>query len=130
MRFIPTKVHGVMDYLYALVLLFIPNIFHFSSNDAPTYVMDVVSSAVFTYSLFTKYELGLFKNIPMHVHLILDLVFGVLLAASPWIFGFADDVYKPHLFFGLFAIAAASFSKVTSRQIEKSTYSQESSTPA
>ena len=85
-----------MDYLYAVVLLFIPNIFHFSSNDAATYVMDVVSSAVFTYSLFTKYELGLVKNIPMHIHLILDLVFGVLLAASPWIFGFAADVYKPH----------------------------------
>ena len=119
-----------MDYLYAVVLLFIPNIFHFSSNDAATYVMDVVSSAVFTYSLFTKYEVGLTKNIPMHIHLILDLVFGVLLAASPWIFGLADDVYKPHLFFGLFAIAAALFSKVTSRQIEKSTYSQESSRPA
>ena len=67
MRFIPTKVHGVMDYLHALVLLFIPNIFHFSSNDAATYVMDVVSSAVFTYSLFPKYELGLFKNIPMQI---------------------------------------------------------------
>ena len=130
MRFIPTKVHGVMDYVYALVLLFIPTIFHFSSNDAATYVMDVVSSAVFTYSLFTKYELGLFKNISMHIHLILDVVFGALLATSLWIFGFADDVYKPHLFFGLFAIAAALFSKVTSWQIEKSTYSQESSTPA
>jgi len=104
-----------------------PNIFHFSANDAATYVMDVVSSAVFTYSPFTKYEPGLFKNIPMHIHLILDLVFGVLLAASPWIFGFAADVYKPHLFFGVFAITAALLSRVTSRQIEKSTYSQESS---
>jgi hypothetical protein len=130
MRFIPTKIHGVMDYLYAVVLLFIPNIFHFSSNDAATYVMDVVSSAVFTYSLFTKYEVGLTKNIPMHIHLILDLVFGVLLAASPWIFGPCGRCVQTAFIFRAFCNRCALFSKVTSRQIEKSTYSQESSTPA
>jgi hypothetical protein len=37
----------------------------------------------------------------------LDLVSGILLAASPWIFGFSDYVYMPHLILGLFEIGAS-----------------------
>jgi hypothetical protein len=123
MRFIPTKLHGILDYLYVLALFFVPNVFGFSSNSADTYVTDIVACTVLVYSILTKYELGIFKNIPMKIHLLLDLIVGILLAASPWIFAFADVVYKPHLFFGLFAIAAALFSKKSSKQINESTYS-------
>ena len=123
MRFIPTKVHGILDYLYVLALFFVPNIFHFSSNDARTYTIDIVSSAVLVYAMFTKYELGFFKSIPMKTHLLLDYVAGIFLAASPWLFGFADFVYAPHLFFGLFALVVALFTKKSSEQIDKSTYS-------
>jgi hypothetical protein len=57
--------------------------------------------------LFTDYELGISKGISMGTHLTLDLMSGVLLAASPWLFGFADDVYVPHLVLGIFEIGAA-----------------------
>lgn len=120
MRFIPTKVHGVLDYLYVLALFLIPGFLHFKTNSTASYVMYVVSAAVLVYSLFTKYELGLFKSIPMKTHLLFDLIGGIFLAASPWIFHFADEVYVPHLFFGLFAIAAALFSQITSPQIKQS----------
>jgi hypothetical protein len=122
MRFIPTKVHGVLDYLYVLILFFTPAIFHFSTNGAPTLTMDVVSSTVLVYSTFTKYELGISKYLPMRTHLLLDIIIGVFLAASPWIFGFASYVYAPHLFFGLFAIVVAFLSKKSSQQIESSRY--------
>jgi hypothetical protein len=32
---------------------------------------------------------------------------GALLAASPWLFGFADRVSTPHLVLGIFEMAAA-----------------------
>jgi hypothetical protein len=124
MRFIPTKVHGVLDYLYVLVLFFIPTIFHFSTNGAPTLTIDVISSTVLVYSTFTKYELGISKYISMRIHLLLDVIVGIFLAVSPWVFGFANYVYVPHLFFGLFAIVVALLSKKSSEQIEKSTYSE------
>ena len=124
MRFIPTKVHGVLDYLYVLILFFIPTIFHFSTNGAPTLTMDVISSTVLVYSTFTKYELGISKYLPMRIHLLLDIIIGIFLAASPWVFDFARYVYAPHLFFGLFAIVVALLSKKSSEQIEKSTYSE------
>jgi hypothetical protein len=124
MRFIPTIVHGLLDYLYVVLLLFIPYIFNFSSNDADSYVLDIAASAVLVYSLFTNYELGFFKSIPMRTHLLFDLILGIVIAVSPWIFGFADKIYLPHLFLGLFSIVASVFSKTSSKQIEKSAYSR------
>ena len=59
------------------------------------------------YSLLTDYELGLVRALPMTLHLGLDFCSGALLAVSPWLFGFADDVWLPHVAFGLFEIGAA-----------------------
>ena len=59
------------------------------------------------YSLFTDYELGVWKVAPMAVHNIIDVVAGAVLVASPWIFGFADEsanVWVPHVVVGLAAI--------------------------
>ena len=59
------------------------------------------------YSLSTNYELGIWKVAPMAVHNLLDIVAGVVLAGSPWIFGFADNtanVWVPHLVVGIAAI--------------------------
>ena len=59
------------------------------------------------YSVMTDYELGLIPTLSMRTHLKLDLASGILLAASPWIFGFVRYVYLPHLLFGLFEIAVS-----------------------
>ena len=42
----------------------------------------------------------------MPMHLTLDVVSGIVMAASPWIFNFADRVYLPHVIFGVFEIGA------------------------
>jgi hypothetical protein len=41
------------------------------------------------------------RVIPVPVHLGIDVLGGLLLAASPWLFGFNDRVWGPHLVFGL-----------------------------
>jgi hypothetical protein len=51
-------------------------------------------------SLFTNYELGLVGLIGMPAHLGMDAASGLLLAASPWLFGFSDVVWAPHLVLG------------------------------
>jgi hypothetical protein len=43
----------------------------------------------------------------MSVHLFLDAAGGILLAASPWLFGFADEVWVPHLVLGLIELGTA-----------------------
>jgi len=115
MRFIPTRVHGVLDYIVGLLLIAARWLFDFAEGGAETWVPVVLGAGAIIYSLMTDYELGMRKTISMPTHLTLDLLSGIILAASPWIFGFADEVYGPHLIVGLFEIIA---SLTTKRQPE------------
>ena len=107
MRFIPTKFHAPLDYIVGAALIAAPWIFQFSEHTAPTILSIVLGIGLIAYSLFTNYELGVWKVAPMAVHNLIDIVAGTLLAASPWIFGFADEsanVWLPFVVVGLAAI--------------------------
>ncbi len=107
MRFIPTSVHGVIDYLWGIALLSAPWLLGFADVPAAKWVAVVFGLGAILYSALTAYELGVLRILPMPLHLILDGLGGVVLAASPFMFGFADQVYLPHLLFGLFSVAAS-----------------------
>ena len=110
---ISTKVHGYLDYAVGALLIAAPWLFGFAEGGAETWVPVILGVSAILYSLMTNYELGVTKGISMGTHLTLDLLSGVLLAASPWIFGFADYVYVPHLVLGILEISA---SLLTSRK--------------
>ena len=92
MRFSPSRVHGVLDYLVGLLLIAAPKIFGFEGTGIASQLPTLMGVATIVYSLLTRYELGLLKVLPFRVHLGIDALAGVLLAASPWLFGFADVV--------------------------------------
>ena len=109
-RFLPTSVHGVLDYIVGIALIAAPWIFGFAYvGGAAVIVPIVLGIGLIVYSLVTKYELGVpgIKFLPMPYHLVIDFVAAVLLAASPWIFGFASrplNVWLPHLVVGIAVI--------------------------
>lgn len=107
MRFIPTKVHGILDYMMGLLLIASPWIFNFHRGGAETYVPVILGAGVILYSILTDYEMGAAKKITMPAHLTMDLLGGIFLAVSPWLFGFAEYVYLPHLIFGILEIGAS-----------------------
>jgi hypothetical protein len=107
MRIIPTRVHGILDYLVGALLIAAPWLFQFDHGGAETWVPVVLGAGAILYSLCTDYELGAVRRIPMSTHLMLDLSSGVLLAASPWLFGFRDLVWVPHVVVGLVEIGTA-----------------------
>jgi hypothetical protein len=107
MRFIPTRVHGALDYLMGIVLIAAPWIFDFSDGGAKMWIPIILGAGMSAYSLVTDYELGVARMIPMSMHLMLDVAAGALLAASPWLFGFSDEVKWPHVIVGLLEIGAA-----------------------
>jgi uncharacterized membrane protein HdeD (DUF308 family) len=107
MRFIPTKFHAPLDYIVGAALIAAPWIFQFSEHQAATVVPIVLGIGLIAYSLFTNYELGVWKVAPMAVHNVIDVVAGTVLLASPWLFGFADEsanVWLPHVIVGAAAI--------------------------
>jgi SPW repeat len=110
-RFIPTRVHGVIDYLWGIGLIASPWLFGFASGSAAQWVAIALGLGAILYSLVTVYELGAVRIIAMSMHLALDGVAGALLAASPWLFGFSGEVFWPHLLFGLFSVAASLVSR-------------------
>lgn len=103
------------------LLIGAPWIFDFARDGAETWVPVVLGVGAGFYSLLTKYEYSIFKSIPMKTHLNLDLLSGIFLAASPWIFGFNDYVYLPHLVLGVVEIGASLMTKTQPRYSEKGT---------
>lgn len=106
MKLISTRTHGILDYTMGVILLISPWLFNFANGGAAMWVPILVGIGVIFYSAFTDYEYGGARVLSMQVHLWLDILGGLFLAASPWIFGFADFVYLPHLIFGLAEIGA------------------------
>ena len=111
MRFIPTRVHGLLDYLVGLLLIAAPWVFNFARGGAETWVPVALGVGALVYSVFTDYELGLVKRLPMGTHLTLDLLSGLLLAASPWLFGFSEFVWVPHVVLGVLEVGASLMTK-------------------
>ena len=84
-----------------------PELFGFDRGGAETWVPVVLGAGAILYSLFTDYELGAVRRLPMPTHLGLDMANGALLAVSPWLFGFSEVVWTPHLIVGLIEIGTA-----------------------
>jgi hypothetical protein len=109
MRIIPTRWHGLLDYLVAVLLIALPALAGLPRG-AASYVPVCLGVATIGYSLLTRYERGILPVIPMRAHLALDLMNGALLAASPWLFGFAGEVWAPHVSIGCIELMVVTFS--------------------
>lgn len=116
MRFLPTRVHGVIDYLWGVMLLSTPWTLGYGRGGAETWVAVAFGAGAILYSLLTDYEVGVLRVISMRTHLLIDFLGGILLAASPWLFGFADEVRAPHVAFGLFSVVAGLITETTPRR--------------
>ncbi|WP_029037381.1 SPW repeat domain-containing protein [Salinimicrobium xinjiangense] len=107
---ISTKIHGYLDYIMGLTLILLPLILKISSGAAST-ILVVLGAGVIVYSLITDYELGLLKILAMKTHLIVDIIGGIFLVASPWLFGFADEIIWPFVILGALEIGAGLLTK-------------------
>lgn len=107
MRFLPTSLHGVIDYLWGVLLILSPFALGFA-GDAPAFWTAVIFGlGAFAYSLVTDYELGAVKILPVPVHLALDAVAGLALVLTPFVLGLDRRATWPFVLFGLFSVAAS-----------------------
>lgn len=111
MKIIPRPVHGVLDYVVGIILILSPRLFGFNSGGAEQSAPVALGWTTLIYSLLTRYELGALRMIPFRAHLFLDFVSGLFLALSPWLLGFADRVWAPHVIFGVLEMAVVTLSR-------------------
>jgi hypothetical protein len=107
MKILSTKAHGILDYLMGALMVASPRIFHLGRSGAETWLPILLGAGMILYSLFTKYEFGVSRSINMKSHLKLDIISGLFLAISPWLFDFNDFAYRPHLLLGLALVVVA-----------------------
>ena len=87
---VPAYVHGVIEYLAAILLIAAPFIFSFD-EDAATGVSVIVGVLVLIIASSTAWRTGLIRSIPVQAHVILDYLLALFLIAAPFLLGFADD---------------------------------------
>lgn len=112
---ISSKTHAILDYLVGIILIAAPWILGFADDSAATVTPVLIGVSTLLYSILTNYEYSIAKVIPYKIHLTIDFVAGFLLMVSPWLFGFSDRIYLPHVILGAFEIVAVLLSsKATS----------------
>lgn len=125
MRFIPTRFHGILDYIVGIFMIIAPWVLDFSNNDAATWTIVIAGVLVLLQTIMTDFEVGLIRRIPMRSHLTMDFILGLALAVSPWLLNFDERVYMPHLIVGVFSILAS----LTTHRVPSHSYKAEHTSP-
>lgn len=107
MRIIPTRIHGVLDYLSVAALLAIPRVLGWDS--LVTNLLTGSAAGTLAYSMLTRYELGLAEVLPMKGHLALDGIGGAALCGAALMFRDREEASVVGALYGLgvFELAAA-----------------------
>ena len=80
MRFVPTLLHGIADYVVGIGVIGLP--FLFGLTGTPRFVFVAMGLFVLIYSGATDYEVGLVRHMRVAIHLALDAVFGIAMLRS------------------------------------------------
>ena len=114
MRFIPTKVHGVVDHVVGPALVLAPTLLRLGRTSPEGITARAVGGVQAVYSNLTDYETSVKNVIPMKTHLALDAVGGATLALVPQLTGARKRGVKhwaPHLAIGVLEVGMAALTK-------------------
>jgi hypothetical protein len=121
---VPYLVHQAADYVLAVLLIVAPFLFGFSDSGAATAVAIIAGVIVLVMAASTDGPLSLVDAIPVPVHILGDVALGVLLIASPFLFGFSDDGTATPFFIAvgvveLLMVIATAFPRETRERVRR-----------
>lgn len=102
LRFVPTFVHGIIDYVTSVLLFAAP--FYFGWTGAQKWIAIVVALIFFVQTVFTDFELGIVRFLRIRFHLFMEFVLGIFLIAAPFIWNFPRANVWPYFMVGALAI--------------------------
>jgi hypothetical protein len=101
LRIITPRVHGVIDYMSAIVLILAPSVLEFNEVSPYAYWLSVIAGVILIlYSLMTDYDFSIGMLIPLKTHLVIDFSAGVLFILWPFIFDFTGLALAYYLVMG------------------------------
>ncbi len=110
-RFLPQKIHGVLDYAVAVTLIAVPFILNFRQDSEFAHWLSVAAGVgLFLYSLATDYSVGVVSAITIRQHLALDFIAGTLFVILAAVAGFSGETAA---FYGIVGAAVLAVVAVT-----------------
>ncbi|MBY3001966.1 hypothetical protein [Rhizobium leguminosarum] len=103
MRFVPTMLHGIADYVVGSFVIGLP--FFLELNGTPRMVLIALGIIMVLYRLLTDYEIDAVRF--LRIRSLLDAIFGVAMLLSPWLFPFPMDTRWPVYAIGVVALILA-----------------------
>jgi hypothetical protein len=110
MRFLPTRLHGVLDYVVGLIVIALP--IAFALQGAALLALVGLGAFAIGYSLLTDYELGVVRFLRVRFHLCLDSAFGIAMLLTPTIIGLPPALHLLVYAIGILAIILAGITKI------------------
>ena len=81
--------HGLLEYGIGVLLIASSSLFSFDGT--PRAVGILLGAMVLVLAALSDLPTALMRRLPLDSHVVIDYVLGVVLVASPFIFGFSDD---------------------------------------
>lgn len=85
MRFVPTRVHAILDYATGATMLALPKLLGIRESRTSARAMRAWGATATLSGLVTQHELGAWRVVPMRAHLAFDAVAGAATAALPFL---------------------------------------------
>lgn len=104
MKIISSRAHTYIGTVVGIVLIVAPWIFQFDEVNAAKWSAIGVGIFVIINELMTTSPASPMKVVPMRLHIMLDVVTGIFLLATPFLFRFSDEdanAWVPHIVVGL-----------------------------
>ena len=107
--FISTKFYGILNYLIGAALMLTPWYIH-DSNGTVIFREPAVGAALFlpliigwlqlVMTFFSASPYGVIRQFPVQMHCFQNILTGSFLIASPFLYGFCDLIWWPHVLLG------------------------------
>jgi len=104
--FISTKFYGYFNYLLAALFIASPWLFGFYNVSSAAVLLPIYMGWLqLIMAVFANNEGGFIKQLPMQMHLVVDVFMGFLLMVSPWLWAYAyigaHQEFLPQLLMGM-----------------------------
>jgi hypothetical protein len=121
---IPLRIHAILDYIVAVVLVAAPYLFGFADIDIARNFFLIMGIVLAVYSALTKYRYSLAKIIPIGPHMFLDVVVGFFTMIGPYVLNYRLAISSAqtaaHYFIGLGLWAVVALTRPDADVVEKS----------
>jgi hypothetical protein len=111
MKFLSTRTHTIIGLIVGAALIVAPWLFGFADNGGAAVMVPIyVGIFILLSELTTTSPLSIVKLVPMRAHIMMDVLTGLFLLASPWLFGFNDleaNAWVPHVVVGVMTVGYA-----------------------